>query len=120
MGNKGQSSGDIFKAYRASLALTQDQLAFILGIDVRTVREYEAGRVRSSRYHLLAMAYLLDNKHQLASIIDLEDNELFPGLHEPCHQCPTCQQYVTAVQAKRIRKDRKRKKRRRPSHGHYK
>jgi tetratricopeptide (TPR) repeat protein/transcriptional regulator with XRE-family HTH domain len=59
----GESFGDVLRSHRERLNLTQEALAQRAGLGVRTVREFEAGRVRRPRgqsLRLLAQALALD------------------------------------------------------------
>jgi transcriptional regulator with XRE-family HTH domain len=59
----GVSFGDVLRAHRERVHLTQEELAHRAGLGVRTIREFEAGRVRRPRSHsvrLLTQALALD------------------------------------------------------------
>ena len=58
----GATFGDVLRAHRERANLTQEELAQLAGLGVRTIREFEAGRVRRPRGHsvrLLAQALAL-------------------------------------------------------------
>jgi transcriptional regulator with XRE-family HTH domain len=60
----GELFGDVLRFRRERLQLTQEELAHWAGLSVRTIREFEAGRVGRPRGHslrLLAGALELDN-----------------------------------------------------------
>jgi tetratricopeptide (TPR) repeat protein/transcriptional regulator with XRE-family HTH domain len=83
--------GDALRAHRERVHLTQEELAHRAGLGVRTIREFEAGRVRRPRSHsvrLLAQALALDEDARASFVALAYESGTSPGDGEPRHLVP--------------------------------